>query len=416
MMVKRGLLFTGLCLLLISCSPEDAPEEVVKNSDNEIEEGDVSIVPSYQLSEKNYKMSLPLKPSEARGVIVDQIDNRLDIDEMEEGLRRHSTEYFDPDNHYFEEGQYLDKDTVKSWLQRKKTEKQLEKAVEEEVKRREEAEMTVNDQVIEQIEEDFQIGLNPPIKDTEDLSEKEKKKVYEESPRYVSHILEQNFIERVDDETGELAGVSLGIAMKSVYRYQTEVGGPDLYKEISEKEMLKKGKEVAQTVLERVRTMEGLEDIPIMIALYREEAHTSPVPGNYVAKTFVDSGSEIDEWETIDEEHVLFPSDHAEDMYFDTHDVLEAFGEEIANYFPNYVGYIGQGFYIDEELKRLTIEIPIEFHGSSEVVGFTQYTYGLIKNSFTGDYDFEVKITSNQDIESVIYREAEDEPEVHIFH
>ncbi|MDY0395640.1 CamS family sex pheromone protein [Virgibacillus halophilus] len=55
---------------------------------------ETSIVPSYQLSKENYRMILPYKPSKARGVIVGQLANRMDIDEVEEGLRRHSKEFF----------------------------------------------------------------------------------------------------------------------------------------------------------------------------------------------------------------------------------------------------------------------------------------------------------------------------------
>src|SRR5690625_7301430 len=55
---------------------------------------------------------LPYQPSEARGTITNQISNRFDIDEMEEGLRRHSVSAYDPDDYFFEEGQFLTKDFI----------------------------------------------------------------------------------------------------------------------------------------------------------------------------------------------------------------------------------------------------------------------------------------------------------------
>lgn len=76
---------------------------------------------------------------------------------------------------------------------------------------------------------------------------------------------------------------------------------------------------------------------------------------------------------------------------------------------------IGDGFYINEELQKLTLTIPLEFYGKGEVVGFTQYTYGLVKEMFQDYYELEVKIKSNEKMESVIYRDAgEKEPTVHI--
>ncbi|MYL60027.1 CamS family sex pheromone protein, partial [Virgibacillus halodenitrificans] len=212
--------------------------------------------------------------------------------------------------------------------------------------------------------------------------------------------------------------MSIGIAMKSVYRYQTETGGAYYYRDIPKKEMLEKGNEVAQTILERIRGMEGAKNIPIMIAIYREEDQSSPVPGNFVAKTVVDAGKEkIGDWESIKEENILFPSDEGKKKYFDDHEIVTSFGNEIASYFPNYVGVIGKGFYINEELQKLTLEIPIEFYGKGEVIGFTQFAYGLVKEMFSDYYDLEVKVTSSDRMESVIYRKAgSDKPTIHFFH
>lgn len=372
-MKRIKIWLVGTLLLLVSCVPETTEEEIVQPNDEQSEQ-EISIVPSYQLSKENYKMILPFRPSKARGVITRQIANRVDIDEMEEGLRRHSTEVFDPGKYYYEDGQYLTKDMVESWID----------------------------------------DLNPD-RPAEGADPEE----YRDNPRYLSHILEQNFLKKnEEDDTVELVGVSIGIALKSVYRFQSEIGGPYYYESIPFNEMLEQGQEMAQKILERVRKIEGLEEVPIMIALFQEEEQSSPVPGNYIRKTLVPSHDMmIGDWETIDEEYVLFPSSEAKEQYFEDYELISNFGNEISQYFPNYVGYIGEGFYIDDDLKKLTIEIPIEFYGSAEVVGFTQYTYGIVKGMFSNRYDLEIKIESSQKLESIIYREAGDEElTVHIFH
>lgn len=355
------LVFTG-------CVPKPQ-EEILQPTENN-EDQEISIVPSYQLSEDNYKMILPYRPSQARGAITNQIGNRVDIYEMEAGLRRHSTEVFDPNVYYFEEGQYISKDMVFDWIDTFNPEGGRYRTEEE----------------------------------------------HTENPRYLSHILEQNFLERQEDDTVELAGVSIGIALKSVYRFQTEIGGPYFTRDISDEEIQEQGREIAQLVLERLRAIEGLQDVPIMIALYREEEVSSPVPGNYFEKTVVPSGDMlIGEWEPIDEKYVLFPSQEAQSNHPDEYNLLDDFGEMVATYFPNYVGYVGEGLYINGNLQQLTIKVPIEFYGEAEVIGFTQYVYGII-NGFPKSYDIEVVIESRDQIESFIYREAgDDEPYFHIF-
>lgn len=406
-MKKIGLCLMGILLLLTSCAPKQK-EEIVQNPD-EATEQEVSIVPNYQLSDENYKILLPFKPSKARGVIVNQMRNRLDIEEMEDGLRRHSTEFFDPGKYYYEEGQYLTQSTVYDWLGRFPTDEQLDREVQEVISYRKQNKLNYNE---DEIRAGFQQGLNPPL--DEDASEED----YRKYPRYLSHVLEQNFLERKDDNTAELVGLSIGLALKSEYRFQVEKDGPYYYESISEKEVEKEGKEIAQKVLERVRKIEGLENVPIMIALYQEQQEASPIPGNFIAKTLVSSGDMmIGKWEDTDEEYILFPSDQAKDKYFEDYEMMNSFGQGIAEYFPNYVGYIGEGFYINEELVKLTIEIPLEFYGAAEVVGFTQYAYGLVKSNLSNQYDIEVKISSTDKLESFIYWEAgEEEPSVHILH
>ena len=371
-MKKINIVLLCTLLFLASCAPSfknDDEDKVVQKEEEPT--GQPSIVPTYKLSDDYYRVVLPYRTSKARGATTNQIANRLDIDEVEQGLMRHSKEYFDPNKLYFEEGQYLDLDTVYSWINE----------------------------------------LNPLV---EEGSEKE---VYEENPRYLSHILEQNYLKRNEDNTVELAGVSIGLALKSQYRFQTEVGGPYYYKSISEGKMLEKGRDVAQEVLERVRQIEGLQNVPIMFAIYREEERGSAVPGNFVAKTFVQEGDmSIDEWEGIEEDYILFPSNEAEEKYFDDAQIINTFGVEIAEFFPNYVGYIGEGFYVNEQLQKLTIEVPIEFNGKAEIIGFAQYTYRLVKDKFPNNYDIEIQISSSQKLEGYIYREAgKEDPVVHIF-
>ncbi|WP_284141370.1 MULTISPECIES: CamS family sex pheromone protein [unclassified Virgibacillus] len=404
-MKKILFLLISILLFVTSCAPKINDDEVLQNEKSKEE---ASIVPSYQLSKNNYRMILPYRPSEARGVIVNQLANRVDIDSMEEGLRRHSKEYFDPEKYYFEEGQYLKKDVVYNWLERKLTKEELEKAVKKEIARLKKAEMTVNE---ERIREKLQLGLNPAIADEEN------KELQEKYPKYLSHILEQNFLEKKEDNTVQIVGLSLGISMKSVYRFSTETGGP-YYKDISKKKMLEEANKIAKTVLERVRKTEGLEKVPVMIAIYREASQDSPVPGNFVAKTYVEKGhNSIDKWESIQEEHILFPSNKANEAYFDDAQLIKSFTDQISKYFPNYVGVIGEGFYINKELRKLTIDIPIEFYGKAEVIGFTQYTYGVVKELFPDHYELEINVTSSAQQESLIYRQpGEKNPVVHIFH
>ncbi|UJL47256.1 CamS family sex pheromone protein [Virgibacillus sp. NKC19-16] len=366
-MKKMSILLVSALLFITSCAPNINNDEEISQEDES--EQETSIIPSNQLTDETYRMILPYETSEARGVITNQIANRVDIDEMEEGLMRHSKQVYDPEDHYFQEGQYITEDMALQWID----------------------------------------GLNPDVEDDADED------THRENPRYLSHILEQNYLVQGEEDSVHLAGISIGLALKSVYQFEAE--GAEHTQDIPMDEMMAQGEEMAQSILEEMRQIEGLEDIPIMFAIYQEEDQGSPVPGNFVAKTNVSGGdTSIGGWDSIDEETVLFPSGEGQENYFDDHEIITSFGNEIAEFFPNYTGIIGEGFYINEELQQLTIEIPLEFNAKAEVIGFTQYTYGLVQDMFADYFDLEINITSSNQMESLIYREAGAEsPTVHIY-
>ncbi|WP_369413937.1 CamS family sex pheromone protein [Aquibacillus saliphilus] len=381
----------AILLIVTSCAPSfNKQDEVVEETQDETSQ-ETAIIPSYNLTEETYRVLLPYKLSKARGVIVNQVANRLDIDELEEGLRGHSKDVFDPEDYYFQEGQYITKDMAYDWLER-----------------------------YEEGEEE--LGLNPELNietDEEDADPAELIKEEQNNPKYLSYVLEQNYLTKTEDNVVQLGGVSIGIALKSTYRFQTEIGGPDYYQDIPEDEMLKEANSIAQEVVQRTREIAGLENVPIMIAIYREEAYDSIVPGNFIAKTVVSKGSSsIGDWESIDEEFMLFPSNSAEEKYPDISANLQDFEQDVADYFPNYVSVVGKGFYRDEQLEKLTIEIPVSFNGKAEVIGFTQYIYGLVIDGFQqAHYALEINITSNGQQEALITRSiGEEEPTVHIYH
>ncbi|WP_018932385.1 CamS family sex pheromone protein [Gracilibacillus lacisalsi] len=376
-------------LVLAGCAPDfgEQEETVIDESIDDESLEETAIVPKYNL-EDNYRVLIDSNLSQARGVITNQVANRLDIDELEEGLRRHSMEVYDPDTYYFQEGQYLTDNILYQWLDRYD-------------------------------EEDNPQGLNPEAdesKDDDELIEEEK-----DNPKYLSHILEQNYLRKTEDDSVELAGISIGIAMKSVYRFRTQFDdgtySPYYEEEISESDMRSEAEEIADEVVQRIRQMEGLGNVPIMLTIFREESQNSLVPGNFVAKTNVaGDSSSVGDWQELNEENVLFPSNYGENTYPDVWATLVDFESDIASYFPNYVSVIGKGFFQNGELRKLTVEIPVSFYGKAELIGFTQYAYGLVLSGFPSDYQLEVNITSGDKQEALIVRKAgEEEGFVHIY-
>ncbi|WP_409273263.1 CamS family sex pheromone protein [Neobacillus sp. SCS-31] len=387
-MRKLTIVLLSLSLLLGACAPNfQNREEVVDQPKNTKEE---AIIPKYKISDKYYQVLLPFKPSGARGLTVNTLNTRYDINEFEMGLMRVAQNTFDPDKYVFREGQILKKKTVEAWLARKYTKKQLDEL---------------------KIKEEDNLGLNPIDEGVGDIEARNKK-----SPIYLAHLLEYDFLVKGDNDKYKLGGVAIGLALNSVHYYQKERYGDTFQVKIDQQTMEREGKKIAQEVLKRLRGMDELRNIPITIALFEQESIESVVPGNFFAYTTVKQGADIDKWEKVSEKYFLFPSKDAREKYREDALAFDNFKQDVEKYFPNFNGVVGKGHYLDGQLKELSITIPIQFYGKAEGIGFTQYVTGKVMEHFPKYISVSVSVTSVNGPESLIVRKADkDEPFVHIY-
>ncbi|QGQ44151.1 CamS family sex pheromone protein [Metabacillus sediminilitoris] len=400
-MKKKLFMVLASILVLTACAPNfGEQEEIVQETEDDSKEQ--AIIPKYNISDSYYKMILPFKPGEARGLVSEQLNTRLDIDEFETGLMRVAQDTFSPDNYLYQEGQYLSGDVINGWLKRRLVGEKL-KSAQEEAPKKDKNNIGADEKYVE-------VGLNPALPEGNDLE-----KLHSENPIYLAHMLEHNYLIRKDD-TVELGGVVIGLAMNSVYYYKQQ-DGYAREKKISRSELLAKGKEISETVINRIRNTKGLEKVPVVIAIYEQEEKSSIVPGNFIAKTVVkESSNSIGKWEGIDEEYYFFPSDKATSDYRDDAQMFNRFKTDIEEFFPNYVGVIGKAFYKNAELNYLDIEIPMQFYSKSEVVAFTQFVTGKVMEYFPAYISLEVNISSNNGQEALIIKKPDqEEPTVHVY-
>lgn len=391
--MKKWLILTAVSAFLLSaCAPNFEQEENVIQ-ENEDDTTEKAIIPKYNISDDFYRTIMPFEPSEARGQVVNNLNTRFDINEFETGLMRVAQNSFDTDKYVFREGQYLDTATVSSWLARQYTNEQLKEL---------------------KMDPEENLGLNPVDPGKGDVHQRNK-----ENPIYLAHILEHNYLQEVSGKEGtyQLGGIVIGLAMNSVHYYE-EVAFGDTYKKNIERKVLEaQGKKIAQEVVNRLRAMEDLADVPITIALFEQESRSSVTPGNFFAYAEIPRGSSnISSWEKVTEKYVLFPSADAEKDFREESTWFSNFKQDVEEYFPNYNGVVGKGFYKDDQLQELNISIPIQFYGKSEAIGFTQYVTGLVMEHFPDYISVQVSISSVNGQESLIVRKPnQDEPFVHVY-
>ena len=188
-------------------------------------------------------------------------------------------------------------------------------------------------------------------------------------------------------------------------------------KNISRKVLEAEGKKIAQEVVNRLRGIDELKNVPITIGLFEQESRSSVVPGNFFSYAEVSQGSNnIGSWKDVKEKYILFPSADAEKEHRDDLTFFQNFKQDVEEYFPNFNGVIGKGFYLDGQLQELNIEIPIQFYGEAEAIGFTQYVTGLVMEHFPNYMSVQVSVSSVLGQEALIVKKPDqDEPFVHIY-
>ncbi|MCH6269188.1 MULTISPECIES: CamS family sex pheromone protein [Neobacillus] len=386
-MRKLSLLALSLVFLLSACAPtfQKQNEEV---QTKEKDKGK-AIIPKYNISDKYYRTILPFEPGQARGLVVNNINTRYDLNEFEMGLMRIAQNSFDTDKYYFREGQEIKEKTVRQLLSRQYTEEQLK---------------------AKSLKAADNIGLNPV--DTGPPGEPS-------SPIYLAHILEHDYLTKDDKGNVSLGGITIGLALNTTYYYKVQVDSGTVEKEqhIDFADMEREGKKIAEEMIKRIRTMKNVSDVPITIALFAQQSKSSVVPGNFIAYTTVDKGSSsLNSWEKVDEKYYLFPSSDAQEAHRDDTIAFLNFKQDVEEYFPNFNGVIGRAFYVGDQLQNLDITIPIQFYGKTEGIGFTQYVTGLVMEHFPEYISVSVNVTSVDGPEALIVRKAnENEPFVYIY-
>ena len=374
--------------VLAGCTPSISPEEeVVQESDQE--EVEMTIIPSLALSDNYYKTLIPYKESASRGLVVSNIHTKYDMKEVETGLMRLSQNEFNTDDYYFQEGQYLSDEMVSYWLAREN--QTTDKGPEYK-------------------------GLNPSSLDANG-KELDPTKKAEEAPVYLAHLVEQNYLTKSGEDKVKLGGISIGLALNSIYYYQKEQYGEYYEKKIDDAKLEKIGKEMAQEVVNRLRQRPELADVPIVIGLFKQKARNAIVPGTYFSYSVAEANSsKLGEWNKLNEQFVTLPMSSPEETYRELNKKFQSFKQDIDEYFSNFTSVIGEAFYQENQLASLEIEVPIQFYGTAEIIGFTQYLTGVMLKRLPNDVQITVSITSSNGAEALIKKEAnEEEPFVHIY-
>ncbi|PTK66453.1 CamS family sex pheromone protein [Staphylococcus borealis] len=393
------LILTSLVLLAACGNDNDNKNnQSVNKQESKSDSNNVkTIATDKNVQGDNYRTILPFKESKARGVLQDNMANSYNGDDFESGLLKLSKDVFPTDDYLYQDGQYLDKDTINSYLNPKYTKKEIDK---------------MSDKEKESNNASENLGLNPSHKGEDDPE-----KIAEQSPAYLSNILEQDFYDSGDTKGKNIKGMTIGLAMNSVYYYQKEKDGETYSKELDNKEIEKQGKQMASEILTRLRANDDLKDIPIHFAIYKQSDQNSITPGEFIANTTVDDDqTKINKWNKIDQVSALLPSSTAEKYNENLNNNFKQFNNNLQSYFTNFTQAVGKVKFEGKKPTQLTIDLPIDYYGQAETIGITQYVTEQAQKYFDNIDSYEIRIKDGNTPRALISKSKEDkEPQVHIY-
>lgn len=398
-MKRTIILFISAIFVLSACGHNDekskssSSDKAQQNESGSVKE----IATDKNVQGDNYRTILPFKESQARGLLQDNMANSYNGEDFENGLLDLSKNVFPTDEYLYQDGQYLDKDMINAFLSPKYTKSEIDDMDESERK-----EKKANEN----------LGLNPSHK-----GETDPEKIAENSPAYLSNILEQDFYGSGDTKGKKIKGMTIGLAMNSTYYYQKEKNGETYSKDLDDKEIKKQGKQMASELLSRFRENKGLKDIPIHFAIYKQSGENSIIPGEFIAGTTVEDGkTRINDWKDIKQKTALLPSEEAGDLDENLNSDFKQFNDNLQSYFNNFTQAVGTVKFDNKKAKQLSVDVPIDYYGKAETIGITQYVTEQAEKYFDGIDAYEIHIKDGNNPKALISKTKDDkEPKVHIY-
>jgi len=226
-------------------------------------------------------------------------------------------------------------------------------------------------------------------------------KITNKSRSKVKEFLEQDFMIQTENNY-ELGGISIGLAMNSVDYYTA--GDKDAEQEISNEEMLKQAKSIANTVLTRLRQNDALKTVPIVFGIFKQAPKDDIGGGVYVLEATSVEGTEITNWTNMNQKIVVLPLIDGNPT--EESSAFENFRTEVQNFFPNLSGVTAKVYYQENAPKKMVVNIMTQFYGESEIIALAQHVTDVANKYLPKTTPVEVRISSINGMEAFLLQDT----------
>ena len=324
----------------------------------------------------DYRLAIPYASSDARQTHIQFNRSTYDVDAVGEGLLRYSKEHFNPDNYYLQEGQLLDRDTLQAGL-------------------------TYGDKegLLGSKSTDNPYGLNP--EDGSSMPAEEGVTITAKAGSGgtipVGDVFEVNFIEDLEEDA-EIKGISLAIVLNPNVN---DANGESHV--ISDENLKVYGEEAGRNLVAYLKKQPEIgSNTPILVALFKADSSDDSLPGSFIAVGY--GKGTINQFDDVNENWIMFPGDTAESTDSQLLSQFNAIKDSLHTFLPNDTGIVGKGFFVDNRILKMQINVISQCKDYTEKMAIVQYTRELLSNFTSTDMEITVKIDADNDTFAMIKR------------
>ncbi|MDF7637036.1 CamS family sex pheromone protein [Leuconostocaceae bacterium ESL0958] len=307
--------------------------------------------------------------SAARGITANSEANSMDIKNFESSLLDLSKSHFKTGRYIFQEGQYLDADTVSGLLARNS--------------------------------DSNKNGLNPKDNGKTDSSR---------APTYLQSMTEQDFMTKEGNDL-RLGGMVVGLAMNTQDAYQKEQYGATYYQDISAADRIAYGKKIAPKVIEAIRQQKGVgKNVPIVLAMYANAPQDSLAPGAFYAQATSKSGDNLGPWSDVDQSSIVLPKESSASAGLgdDENNGFTNFKNDVTNFFPNIAGTTAVAKYANKKLSSMDVTVTTQFYSQTEIDSFTNYLSSAALKYLPASAPVKITVKTANEVQAILVRKADE--------
>ena len=314
-----------------------------KNDEN----SEVEATYSIKYTDDYYKIYKPYKKGVGNNYILNSNVVDFDVQTIEKDLIQISTNAFDTEKYYYQEGQYLTKKTLKKLLSVKELNKY-------------------------------------------DKKEIDGKKV---EPEIIAAIYEKNFL----NKNGEIKGVSLGLVLNRYHAYDSN----NNYVTMDKDDVVEFGKTKGLELVKYMREEYNLENIPILVALYLEASPESNIGGNYLYYGVTDNNEM--KYKYINQKSYYMNHSKVKDMDSESYNNFKKFEEKIRDY-DNSIYISGIGYFNGNDIYKLDIKVSKNYYSYGDLLYINQLLSDYSIKYFK-DINVMIEVKAINEIKSYIVKE-----------